>query len=576
MSNFHIRLGYEKGTGMEVKIQPSHLIVTGVTQMSGKTTTLEAILSRFEGFQDGRVPTKILFKTKPGEKNLANFHLIKPYFNERADYTFIKNLLEAFSKERISIEKGTLMKLCKDADNLESISQKIKTELEKGKRGIYEEIYTRLDHYIDDLVNVLNTIEISTDLKIRMANVINIMDLEGIKNGAIQSLFIESTIREILDNFQSTIVVIPEAWKFIPQKYSNPCKRTVESFIRQGAALNNFVFLDSQDITGVDKTILKSVSTWILGYQSEKNEVKHTLEQLPVPKSNKPKEEDIMTLKKGEFFLVTPGEVRKVYVQPVWLPDIVAKEVAMGEKVSERELLKYSNDFYVKILNQSVNYISYDELKKNENQDNMNISKIFGSMGYSTKFFKDTLNQIERIINEAKEIKINIVTKAEETNHSTEIDFSKIEKVILPLIEQKLKQPRITAAPLDVIRDEFLKNGKDYILGIVNTLNNDEKKILKYFEVSSKDIAANEITTKCLLLSAGGQNHNNTTKMLSNLVSKRLLTKTPGNRFRKNLKTLIEDYLQNHTIDDEQIELLYNHIITDLLDDPGTNKQQSY
>ena len=37
-----IKLGYEIKTGKEVGINPSHLIVTGLTQLSGKTTTLGA------------------------------------------------------------------------------------------------------------------------------------------------------------------------------------------------------------------------------------------------------------------------------------------------------------------------------------------------------------------------------------------------------------------------------------------------------------------------------------------------------------------------------------------------------
>jgi len=41
-----IKLGYEVGTGEEVFIEPSHMIVTGLTQEAGKTTTLEALIHR--------------------------------------------------------------------------------------------------------------------------------------------------------------------------------------------------------------------------------------------------------------------------------------------------------------------------------------------------------------------------------------------------------------------------------------------------------------------------------------------------------------------------------------------------
>ena len=56
-----IHLGYEVETGNQIQILPSHLIVTGVTQLSGKTTTLEALIHRSE-------LKAIVFKTKPGEQ----------------------------------------------------------------------------------------------------------------------------------------------------------------------------------------------------------------------------------------------------------------------------------------------------------------------------------------------------------------------------------------------------------------------------------------------------------------------------------------------------------------------------
>ena len=46
MSKDGILLGYEVGTGEPVTLQPQHLAVTGQTQQSGKTTTLEALVSR--------------------------------------------------------------------------------------------------------------------------------------------------------------------------------------------------------------------------------------------------------------------------------------------------------------------------------------------------------------------------------------------------------------------------------------------------------------------------------------------------------------------------------------------------
>lgn len=41
-----IKLGYELGTGKQIDIEPSHLIVTGLSQKAGKTSTLEALIKR--------------------------------------------------------------------------------------------------------------------------------------------------------------------------------------------------------------------------------------------------------------------------------------------------------------------------------------------------------------------------------------------------------------------------------------------------------------------------------------------------------------------------------------------------
>jgi hypothetical protein len=48
-----------------------------------------------------------------------------------------------------------------------------------------------------------------------------------------------------------------------------------------GGGLGNYLWLDSQDIAGVDKKILKQVPVWILGVQREANEIKRTLDRSP-------------------------------------------------------------------------------------------------------------------------------------------------------------------------------------------------------------------------------------------------------------------------------------------------------
>ena len=221
------------------------------------------------------------------------------------------------------------MRLCKGSNSLIDIKKRVDDELASGKlRGLKEEIHTRLQHYLENLIPQIQYANLSKTLDIREG--INIMNLERFSEEA-QSLIIQSVADEVLKTMKGVIMVIPEAWKFIPQKYNNPCKRVVESYIRQGATNQNFIWIDSQDMAGVDKAPLKQISTWILGYQAERNEVEHTLDQISLPKKMKPKEEEIMSLKKGHFFLSSYEGVFSVYVQPSWLSDEDAIKIAKGK-----------------------------------------------------------------------------------------------------------------------------------------------------------------------------------------------------------------------------------------------------
>jgi hypothetical protein len=71
--------------------------------------------------------------------------------------------------------------------------------------------------------------------------------------------------------------------------------------IRQGAALENYLWLDSQDIGGVDKELLRSVPVWILGVQREgERDQAHAVEH-PATVA-KPKPADVALLELGQFY----------------------------------------------------------------------------------------------------------------------------------------------------------------------------------------------------------------------------------------------------------------------------------
>jgi hypothetical protein len=65
---------------------------------------------------------------------------------------------------------------------------------------------------------------------------VNVMDLTGL-NVEMQHLVIRSSLDWVLNKETDTVVVVPEAWKFIPQGRGTPVKLGAEAFIRQAAGL---------------------------------------------------------------------------------------------------------------------------------------------------------------------------------------------------------------------------------------------------------------------------------------------------------------------------------------------------
>lgn len=324
----NILLGYEIGTGKEVKIPLHHIVVTGVTQLSGKTTTLEALIER-SGLK------ALAFKTKRGERGFEGSRRHSPYFRERADWQYVQGLLEATLRERMKFERSWIIKACKGARNLREVLRNVERELTKA-RGLSESVYTNLKAYLEI---VLPEIEKTffTDT-IQLSPGINVMDLADLRD-EVQGLVIASTMDAIYEKETDVVVVIPEAWKFCPEGRGNPVKHSAEKLIRQGAAIGIYLWFDSQDMAGVDKSLLKQVDNWILGRQREINEVEHTLSQVPVPKREKPKADEVMQLPIGHFFACYNDQVRKVYVQSTWISAEDAKKVALG-KLSVLKLKK--------------------------------------------------------------------------------------------------------------------------------------------------------------------------------------------------------------------------------------------
>ena len=360
MRSKDVVLGYEIGTGAPVSIPLHHVVVTGMTQLSGKTTTLEALITR-SGLK------AIAFRTKRGESGFDGaavpVHPHRPYFLERADWQYVQGLLEATMRERMKFERSWIIKVCKGAKTLRDVQARIEEELARAK-GLSESVYTNLKAYLEIVVPEIEKAELTNEL--RLGDGVNVMDVTGMRD-EVQALVIASTIERVYEKEKDVVIVVPEAWKFCPEGRGSPVKRVAEKVIRQGASVGIYLWFDSQDIAGVDKALLKQVDTWILGRQRELNEVQHTLEQLPLSRAQRPRPEEIMHLQVGHFFACFDDVVKKVYVQPAWLSWNRAREIAVGSikvEAAGRPPSKDGDEMYEEELKVAVQKISHLEADK--------------------------------------------------------------------------------------------------------------------------------------------------------------------------------------------------------------------
>lgn len=322
MSAQTIQLGFEVGSGKPVEIPIRHMVVAGQTQEAGKTTTMEALITR------GKLPA-IAFVTKRGERSFEKARRVEPYFRERADWQFVASVLEATMRERMKFERSWIIKASKGASTLAQVQRNVR-KLMQDASGLSESVYSTLDAYLDIVVPRLQKVRFATSLDIRPG--VNTLDLADRDNfpHELQSLVLQSCLEWVYEREEGTISIIPEAWEFIPQSRNSPVKLAAIELFRKGAGLGNYVWLDSQDIGGVDKEVLRQCPVWLLGVQREINEIKRTLSNIPAGIAQ-PKAAEIAHLERGQFFACWGKHVIKTYVWPVFLSEESARLVAQGK-----------------------------------------------------------------------------------------------------------------------------------------------------------------------------------------------------------------------------------------------------
>ena len=237
----NILLGYELGTGKAVEIPVRHMTVTGQTQESGKTTTLEALIGR-SGLR------AVTFITKRAESAFTSSRRIPAYFRQHCDWQSVSALLEALLRQKMKFERSWIMRVCKGARTLSDVRHNAEAAQRDARRSLDESVYLMLVAYLDLLLPEIERLPYSDRLDLQSG--VNVIDVSEYSYG-LQALVIRSVMERVYEKEHGVIVLIPEAWEFVPQKHNSPVKLAAVQLIRKGAAAGNYVWLDSQDIAGV-------------------------------------------------------------------------------------------------------------------------------------------------------------------------------------------------------------------------------------------------------------------------------------------------------------------------------------
>ena len=382
-----IQLGFTVPQGHSYTFRMHHIVCTGMTQISGKSTTVETILKRKTG-------KSLVFLTKRGEKTFQDAQKVTPFYKERFDWEYVRSLLAATWHEKMKFETAWIIRIAKHTKSLVEFRKGLTFELEHKKlRDFDRNVYMVLAAYLDKVLPVLEKAREKFTDTLELKPGINVMDLtEWYTHEEVQMLVIRACMEWILEKESDVTIGLPEAWKLLPQTRNTPVKLCFEKFIREGATNRNYLIIDAQDLGGVDKTPLRQVNVWIMGRMKEANEVARLLKQTL---GLKMKAEVIQTLPLGHF-VVAAEDVKTVYVWANGVPEDVARKVARGELTPE-----FVRDNYLKRKKEVEDEMfkeKYEEEKRKREEFEQRVKNI----GEGNKVLVD---EVERLGFEVKDLR---------------------------------------------------------------------------------------------------------------------------------------------------------------------------
>lgn len=318
-------------SGEAVSLEPFHYAIIGQTQFSGKTTLIKR-LADWVVEQDYQV---LIFDTKETEADYAGFGSEIPVcLRETTDSFVLIGLLESMFRRKLTPYYATLSRLTEAASGFEEVIVKAKKLEAETKSSWLRDACRVLYDLLERLQNETSKVETVPNLQLQPGisrMVINDFSIEA------QQLIVKNAFEDALSVYRRKLVlVVDEAFKFIPQGYSSPATRAIMNVMTQGAKTGLFGWISTQFLAVTDKDPLKACAVKFLGTQDHITEVKHTLDLIPEARG-KFSVEEIMKLKLGHWILVRkrPPLVGVVYSLPAGIQEEVGREVALGKRSPE-------------------------------------------------------------------------------------------------------------------------------------------------------------------------------------------------------------------------------------------------
>jgi hypothetical protein len=327
-----IFVGYEIGVARPVEIPIFHMLVTGQTRLSGKTTALKALAKKAaaEGFK------VLVLDTKTNQADYTDFGEEVPVcLRQTTDSLILLGLLESIFQRKITRYYSTLTEVTENAKTFVDVIQNAEALKAKTRVGFVKDACASLIDLLKRLLIQTRRVQTTTDLQLpykinRMS--INAFDVQS------QQLIAKTVFEEALHKYKKLIIVLDEAYKFLPQKWSSACGRAAQDYVTQGGATELYLWMSTQFLATTSKDTMKTMAIKLLGTQDHDTECQHTVDLVPsdIARNQRVNKEFIMHLKLGHFVVVTKEWVKVAYACPETADQRECQQVALGLRTPEQ------------------------------------------------------------------------------------------------------------------------------------------------------------------------------------------------------------------------------------------------